>query len=151
MATVFDWTLVAMANAAIMAVVAIFDSHLLSKRFPSLWSFILPAGTIHLCLGLIFLTIYPLAQGIDPVILIIAFGSGIIRAGENYLIVKVANTWLNRLNADDQLPVDARRTHTNLTRGPTGSTAWRDATPLPSGLLGPVRLIAQERHVIAAK
>lgn len=74
--------------------------------------------------------------------------TGVIRTGDNYLVVKVANTWLNRLNADDRLPADARRTHTNLTRGPTGSTAWRDATPLPSGLLGPVRLIAQECNVI---
>jgi len=84
-----DWAVISMANAAIMAVVAIFDSHLLSKRFPSLWSFILPVGIIHLCLGTVFLTIYPLPQGIDATVLVIAYASGIIRAGAALLMLNI--------------------------------------------------------------
>jgi len=69
----------------------------------------------------------------------------IARPGENYLVVNVANTWLNRLIADDLLPEQERLTHTNLTRGPTGATKWGEATPKPSGLLGPVRIISQQQ------
>ena len=67
----------------------------------------------------------------------------VARAGDNVLVVKVTNTWLNRLIEDDKRPERERLTHTNLTRGPTSATAWRDATPKPSGLLGPVRIVAQ--------
>jgi hypothetical protein len=62
-----------------------------------------------------------------------------LRPGENSLLVEVANTWLNRLIADDALPPDKRRTQTNLA-GPVAGQRWRDAQPRPSGLLGPVRL-----------
>jgi hypothetical protein len=65
--------------------------------------------------------------------------TGLVRVGENFLVIDVANTWLNRLIADDALPEPQRKTHTNLT-GPVGGKRWRDATPRPSGLLGPVRL-----------
>jgi len=61
-----------------------------------------------------------------------------IRHGENFLTVEVANTWLNRLIADDRLPPEARLTHTNLVNGPTSDRPWRMAVPKPSGLLGPV-------------
>ncbi len=63
-----------------------------------------------------------------------------VRPGENSLIIEVANTWLNRLIADDALPEAQRKTHTNLT-GPIGGQRWRAAQPRPSGLLGPVRLV----------
>jgi hypothetical protein len=62
-----------------------------------------------------------------------------LRPGENSLLVEVANTWLNRLIADDALPETQRKTHTNLP-GPVAGQRWRDAQPKPSGLLGPVRL-----------
>ena len=66
--------------------------------------------------------------------------TGLIRPGENSLAIEVANTWLNRLIADDALPHEQRKTRTNLTTGPT-SKRWREAQPKPSGLLGPVRLL----------
>jgi hypothetical protein len=56
------------------------------------------------------------------------------------LNIEVADTWLNRLIADDALPEAQRKTHTNLTAGPT-NRRWREAQPKPSGLLGPVRLM----------
>jgi hypothetical protein len=63
----------------------------------------------------------------------------LLRPGENSLLIEVANTWLNRLIADDALPEGQRKTQTNLT-GPAAGKRWRDAQPKPSGLLGPVRL-----------
>ncbi|MCP5523631.1 MAG: hypothetical protein H7A46_18995 [Verrucomicrobiales bacterium] len=62
-----------------------------------------------------------------------------IRAGENSLVIEVANTWLNRLRLDDTLPEAQRKTHTNI-GGPVGGKRWRDVSPSPSGLLGPLRL-----------
>jgi hypothetical protein len=62
----------------------------------------------------------------------------LLRTGENYLVVEVANTWLNQLIADDNLPEEQRKTHTNLTTG--SDKRWRNMQPKPSGLLGPVKL-----------
>ena len=64
--------------------------------------------------------------------------SGLIRTGANFLVIEVANTWLNRLIADDSLPEEQRKTHTNLTTG--SDKRWRNMQPKPSGLLGPVLL-----------
>jgi hypothetical protein len=64
------------------------------------------------------------------------------------LVVEVANTWLNRLIADDALPERERSTHTNLANGPTSGRKWRDAQPKPSGLLGPVRLLFPQEVLV---
>lgn len=62
-----------------------------------------------------------------------------VRPGENSLAVEVGNTWLSRLIFDDAQPEAQRKTRTNIPGGPVKGK-WRDATPKPSGLLGPVRL-----------
>jgi hypothetical protein len=60
-----------------------------------------------------------------------------MNSGENRLEVRVANLWLNRVRADAQLPPDGR-----ITR--IVPSSWydrcRESKPLPSGLLGPVKL-----------
>ena len=86
--------------------------------------------------------------------------SGVLKEGENTLEVRVANLWVNRQIGDEQLPEDSDRNPngtlkswpTWLAEGkpsPTGRytfTSWRlwkkDDPLVPSGLLGPVRLIA---------
>jgi hypothetical protein len=73
--------------------------------------------------------------------------TGLVRPGENALVIEVANTWLNRLIADDALPEAQHKTRTNLA-GPVGGQRWRDAQPKPSGLLGPVRLLFPNETVI---
>jgi len=75
------WITAAIATAAILGVVAIIDSHLLGKRLPSLRSFILPVGTVHLVLGLIVLAINPFPENVNTTALVVAFASGIARAG----------------------------------------------------------------------
>ena len=71
----------------------------------------------------------------------------LIRPGENSLVVEVANTWLNRLIADDA--VAERQTQTNLTSGPIAGRPWRQAQPQPSGLLGPVRVLFPREAIVA--
>ncbi len=59
-----------------------------------------------------------------------------IHAGTNQLEVEVANLWPNRLIGDLSLPPDQRRTWVTFNPFNAGSPL------LPSGLLGPVRILA---------
>ena len=63
---------------------------------------------------------------------------GFLKPGRNELRVDVADTWFNRLAYDAALPEAQRKTWT--IHGPKAGTALR-----PSGLLGPVRLLATVR------
>lgn len=56
-----------------------------------------------------------------------------LKPTDNQLEIRVANTWWNRLLADQTLPKEKRLTRTNVTPKPGGQ-------PLPSGLLGPVTI-----------
>lgn len=56
-----------------------------------------------------------------------------LKPTENQLEIRVANTWWNRLLADQALPKENRLTRTNVSLKPGGKL-------LPSGLLGPVTL-----------
>ena len=83
------------------------------------------------------------------------------RPGKNQLAIKVTNLWPNRLIGDEQLPPDCEWNKKQLAAwpqwllegkpSPTGRltfTTWHHWTknmqPLPSGLLGPVRLCTVE-------
>lgn len=68
----------------------------------------------------------------------VAVPARLLRDRGNELEIRVANLWLNRLIGDAGLPSEQRRTWT--TRNP-----FHKDTPLaPSGLLGPVRILAAE-------
>ncbi len=59
-----------------------------------------------------------------------------LRGGENVLEIEVANLWPNRLIGDQRLPPEKRIAWT--TRNPYR----RDSPLLPSGLIGPVRILS---------
>ena len=63
--------------------------------------------------------------------------SGILKKKNNQLEIEVVNTWRNRLVGDRGKPQSERFTKTNITIKPE----W---TVLPSGLLGPVRLMKKQ-------
>jgi beta-galactosidase/beta-glucuronidase len=60
-----------------------------------------------------------------------------IHAGENQLVVKVTNLWVNRLIGDQQPGVTDPVTYT------TEAFYRADSPLLPSGLLGPVKIISR--------
>ncbi len=70
----------------------------------------------------------------------------ILRSGKNSLTIEVANTWANGLVGDAKMPIDKRRTKTNITRLPT---AWsyplqeipsEDYGLLDGGISGPIKI-----------
>lgn len=64
--------------------------------------------------------------------------TGALKAGDNELEIEVANTWVNRIIGDLNLPAADRKTW--LTQNP-----YKKHSPLrPAGLLGPVRLLEQQ-------
>jgi hypothetical protein len=80
-----------------------------------------------------------------------------VRQGDNELEIEVANLWPNRLIGDAILPKEQRLTTTNVRTYDTMASgtygckvcaarkkSGRPASLLPSGLLGPVRLVAHE-------
>ena len=62
---------------------------------------------------------------------------GAAHAGVNRLEISVANLWPNRIIGDQSLPPERRFTHTNITKFKA------DSPLLPSGLLGPVKLMTE--------
>jgi hypothetical protein len=63
--------------------------------------------------------------------------TGAVKAGTNDLEITVVNLWPNRLIYDESLPKEQRLTETNVHKfGPSSPL-------LPSGLIGPVRLLAE--------
>ncbi len=64
--------------------------------------------------------------------------TGVLRPGPNTLVVKVTDTWVNRLIGDDGLPADQRLTSTT-------KPFYNANSPLvPSGLFGPVTFQAAD-------
>ena len=62
-----------------------------------------------------------------------------LRPTGNRLEIEVVNFWPNRLIGDDALPAEKRLTRTNIRK------LTKDTPLMESGLLGPVRIMAQER------
>ncbi|MCO5234738.1 MAG: discoidin domain-containing protein [Chitinophagaceae bacterium] len=65
--------------------------------------------------------------------------TSLLKPGKNKIEVKVTNLWVNRLIGDQQPGVDKKITYTTM------PFYQADAPLLPSGLLGPVRILLQER------
>jgi drug/metabolite transporter (DMT)-like permease len=64
-----------------MALVTVFDSHLVSKRLPSLRAFMLPVGAIHLCLAIATAFLAPLPVAVVSPAVGYAVFSSLIRVG----------------------------------------------------------------------
>jgi len=74
-----DWISIAVLAAAALGLVNILDSHLISRRMPSLRAFLLPVGLIVLVPGLVFFYLFPLPEEVGAWPLIVALASAILR------------------------------------------------------------------------
>jgi hypothetical protein len=73
----------------------------------------------------------------------------LIKAGENHLVIEVANTWLNRLIGDLELPLDQQYTRSNVAYGPDPKNRpWSEYELSASGLIGPVILRFDNSYTI---
>ena len=73
------WTTIAILAAAITGLVSILDSHLISRRLPSIQAFMAPIGIVHSGVGLLILALNPLPDGIGMAPIAVAIGAGVIR------------------------------------------------------------------------
>lgn len=75
------WITAALASAAIVAIVNIIDSHLLSKKMPGVSAYLLPVGLTHFTVAIILLIVFPLPPdpGIMPIL--VALGAGFLNGG----------------------------------------------------------------------
>ncbi|MBK7134650.1 MAG: hypothetical protein IPH69_18100 [Bacteroidales bacterium] len=75
--------------------------------------------------------------------------TGLVIHGENYLTVKVANTWSNRIIGDAQTGEKYTRTnitHTNVPGYGKANVPWREVPLNKSGLIGPVTIETIKYH-----
>ena len=82
-----NWVSIAILSAAIIALVSVLDSHLISRRMPSARAFFLPVAFLQSGFGLIVLAIFPLPSGLEAFPLAVAFASAVIRAVGTYLMI----------------------------------------------------------------
>ena len=80
------WFLAALFAAVISSVGNIIDSHLLSKKMPSLSSFLIPMGLAQLIGGIVLLAFFQFPPNLSLIHLLIACGSGLLNAA-GYLII----------------------------------------------------------------
>ena len=98
-----------------------------------------PSSTIYLDLGTVKETARVKLNGKDLGVVWCAPWrveiTGAVKPGDNALEIEVVNLWPNRLVGDGKLPVEQRRTRTNI---------GAPSAPLTSGLLGPVTIQAAD-------
>ena len=84
-----SWVNTAILSAAVLGVVNIIDSHLLSRRMPSLRSFLLPVGIITLVYGLVLFALFPIPENTSKLTLLVALASGTLRSVAVILLLYV--------------------------------------------------------------
>ncbi|ACB75560.1 glycosyl hydrolase [Opitutus terrae] len=68
--------------------------------------------------------------------------SGALRPGENQLEIEVTNQWTNRLIGDRSVPLE-KRVLGDASVQPPGWGRFGSQSPVPSGLIGPVRFVSR--------
>jgi len=74
------WITAALVVAATLGLVNVIDSHLITKRMPNLWAYLLPVSIIHIVYGLIFLNIYHLPAGVSAFPWFVLIAAAVTRA-----------------------------------------------------------------------
>ncbi len=87
-----NWADAAIISTAIMGVVNIIDSHLVTKRVPSFKAFLVLAGILSAVNGAVLFGLFPLPHDIGATVLLITIASGILRALGVLLILHILQT-----------------------------------------------------------
>ena len=80
------WIITALAAAIISSIGSIFDSYLVSKKMPSLTSFLIPMGVTQILAACVLLVIFPFPNTADAKHILITIGASIINSG-SFLIL----------------------------------------------------------------
>jgi uncharacterized membrane protein len=75
-----SWINIAVLSAALLGLVNIFDSHLISRRMPSFQVYLLVVSPVILISGIVFAFLYPLPANLSAWQLLVAVGAGLLRA-----------------------------------------------------------------------
>jgi uncharacterized membrane protein len=81
------WVFTALLAAIISSVANIVDSHLVSKKLPSLYSFLIPMGITQLIVCIILFISFPFKQNMDAAHILIAVGAAIVNTVASILIL----------------------------------------------------------------
>ena len=74
------WIIASLSTAIIFTGANFFDSYMLSKKMPSLASYILPVGIMQFLIGMVLLVFFPFSHNAGFIHLLVAFGSGFFNA-----------------------------------------------------------------------
>lgn len=87
-----SWADSAVLSAALLAAVNVVDSHLLTRRMPSLRAFLIAAAVIAIGYGSITLIIFPLPQNVGASPVLMAIASSVLRGAGILLFLYVLQT-----------------------------------------------------------
>lgn len=84
-----DWTSLALISASCLAIASIFDSHLVSRRMPSIRAFLFPFGFAALISCLVLALLFPFPKGVPVSVLLIMAAAGILRVVGYFIMITV--------------------------------------------------------------
>jgi drug/metabolite transporter (DMT)-like permease len=87
-----DWVSLAIMAAVAIALVNILDSHLITKRMPGLRAFLIPVSIGFFTYSLITSLLFPLPEGIEARPVLVAVGSGVLRAASILILLYTLKT-----------------------------------------------------------
>ncbi|MFH1002545.1 MAG: EamA family transporter [Chloroflexota bacterium] len=82
-----DWANAALLSAAIIGLVNILDSHLLSRRMPGLRAFLLPVSLVYVIYSTALFWLFPLPPGLAAPVLLAAVASALFRSAAVLLLL----------------------------------------------------------------
>ncbi|MDD5287897.1 MAG: EamA family transporter [Dehalococcoidales bacterium] len=83
------WITAALANAVIMSFISIVDSHMLTRRMPSLRAYLLPVGLTHLIISFTLLAVFRLPDNSGVIPVLVAIVAGLLNGLGGLLVLTI--------------------------------------------------------------
>jgi len=87
-----DWASIAILGTIALGLVHIIDSHLISRRMPSLRAYLLPVAIIILLYSIITFFLFPLPEDISTWPLLVSIASGLLRSTALGILLYILKT-----------------------------------------------------------